>query len=132
MYRTSDDLYALYVVEELDDGQLQLREISVPDNDLYVDRTIDIYGILQNQLQLEKPSDFGISHMIMTEFKPRDSRTAFFVLASTPGKTPFMKVSYEDQFKQVSIDTLEDLKSAMADSLRYYVIGKHLYDLHYS
>lgn len=41
MYVTSDYLYSLYVVDR-EDGNLKLREISVPNSDPYVNRVFDI------------------------------------------------------------------------------------------
>jgi len=49
LYRTSDSLlYSLYVVECTPSGRVQLREVSVPDSDLYPYRTIDLQGIMES------------------------------------------------------------------------------------
>ena len=50
-FRSNDDLYSLFVVEQIWDEDSSeyrsvIREISVPDSDLYGERTIDIESII--------------------------------------------------------------------------------------
>ena len=48
LYVTKGGLYSLYVVEELDNGRKQLREVSVPDSDLYPYRTIPLQDVVKS------------------------------------------------------------------------------------
>ena len=49
MFKTCDSLYSLYVVVKGDDGKVQLREISCPDQDIYADRVIEVQRILEEK-----------------------------------------------------------------------------------
>ena len=119
LYRTSDDLYSLYVVEQVQDGvdgdgkilyKPQLREISVPDSDLYEHRTIDLYGILR-EASRDENGRYGIDHnlvvknLVMSSFKPGSGASSFFALTDQP--EPFRRIFYTNDFKQVSLDKLD-------------------------
>ena len=93
--------------------------MSVPNVELYADRTIPINDILQkanlgpdgNPLH----SRYAIKTILMSQFRTRDVSTAMFVLTDKG----FYKVGYEMQFKQISIDRLQgDDESSSSPSFK--------------
>ena len=88
LYKTADDVYSLYVVEHVLDGtdsdgksryRLQLREISVPDSPIYAHRTIPIQDIMGREVGSDM-SGLAIYELVMSSFRPGDTRSSFFVL----------------------------------------------------
>lgn len=75
MYQTSDTLYRLYVVTR-ENSKVKLREISVPDSDIYTNRVIELQDIMEKYSK-EPGSDFTIDSthplevhkLIMSKFK---------------------------------------------------------------
>lgn len=141
LYRTNDPLYSLYVVEQTSDGKIQLREVSVPDSELYANRTIPLQGIMESIPSVDGGSstldNFNVMQMVMSNFRLNDSKSSFFVLSDVePG---FHKIHYTNDFEQVSIDTLDGtdlegnpigLKDRLRRTLWDAVIGKHIIDKH--
>jgi uncharacterized repeat protein (TIGR02543 family) len=138
MYRTNDDLYSLYVVSNEPVGKetrhVVLREISVPDTDDYPNRVIDLERIFKSN-QENSSEDLHVSQLIMDEFKLESNGSAFFALTNKG----FYKVSYEDQFKQLSIDHMDGRDSdgspigfidRLQDTLRNVVLQKHIDEKH--
>jgi hypothetical protein len=138
MFRTADSLYSLYVITKIQDKEEdftkpQLREITVPDIDLYAHRKIDIYEILQNYSR-QPNSNFTIDNrnnnveplviydIIAGSFKLMNAKSCFFVLTNKG----FFKVFYKTVLGQVSIDNMDDLKTALSETLKSYVIKKHM------
>lgn len=130
-YRSVDDLYSLFVVEKVQQGNTEdyktiLREISVPDSDLYRDRVINIEDVIPKPDKVEEPLE--IKELIMSKFRPNDSKTTFFVLSNWG----FHKVGYVNKFTRVSIDTLDELKNRLWYSLKNTIIQKHVKEKHES
>ena len=138
MFRTADDIYSLYVVSR-ENGRQVLREISVPDDEIYTHRTIDIDGILDAGTTLpdgSSSSDGGltISTLIMEKFAPGKAGTSFFCLSNRG----FHKIPHVHVFRQLSIDRMEGvvdgnpvgLKDILYDELRKVVLGQHLESHH--
>ena len=144
MYRTSDDLYSLYVVatnepngSRTSDGfHPVLREISVPDSDLYRNRVIDIYDILRrNSDTPESEYSLDIRQAIMSKFVLDNQSTSFFILSNNG----FHKLSYENDFTTVSVDSLTGtdydgnptgLKDRLEHTLRQTVMADHIAKKH--
>lgn len=136
MYRTNGDLYSLYVVEKTADGTRQLREISVPDSDIYIHRTIPLQSIMEG-MKKDSDSELSIHQMIMSEFIPGSGKTSFFVLSNWG--EGFHKVYYTNDFSQLSIDYLDGvdndgnpvgLNDRLLATLREKVIRKHVAEKH--
>ena len=104
-----------------------MRELSVPDSDLYVHRIIPLQDIMGGKLDIG--GNFGVNQLVMNEFKPGDASTQFFVLSNI-SKEPFHRIFYENKFGQASIDTVDDLNEALTNALREKVIGKHMAEKH--
>ena len=82
LFRTVDDLYSLYVVVRNGDGKIGLQEISVPDEDIYTHRYIDIQEVMENSDSIEITEDnpLQISQLMMEKFRPGMPSTQFFAL----------------------------------------------------
>ena len=65
MYTTADSLYSLYVVQKDEDGRIVLRELSVPDANIYPEREIDIQKIYEDNKQLDGIGELKITGLIM-------------------------------------------------------------------
>ena len=102
MYTTSDDLYSLYVVDK-EDGKVFLREISVPDSDIYQNRRIPIGEIMAAEANDDTVAEtLEISHMMMEQFKLDDPKTSFLILSNKG----IHKIGYEKNIDQASIDKI--------------------------
>lgn len=131
MYRTLDDLYSIYVVED----NSVLREVSVPDSDMFSNRVIDLDGILRKHGKIPDGVELEIRQAILSRFKVGDSRTSFFVLSNLG----LHKIEYQNTFEQVSIDRMQGrldgkpigLKDVLLDSLKSTVVAKHVSDMHH-
>ena len=131
MYRTLDDLYSIYVVED----NSVLREVSVPDSDMFSNRVIDLNGILRKHGKIPDGVELEIRQAILSRFKVGDSRTSFFVLSNLG----LHKIEYQNTFEQVSIDRMQGrldgkpigLKDVLLDSLESTVVAKHVSDMHH-
>lgn len=131
MYRTLDDLYSIYVVED----NSVLREVSVPDSDMFSNRVIDLNGILKKHGKIPDGVELEIRQAILSRFKVGDSRTSFFVLSNLG----LHKIEYQNTFEQVSIDRMQGrldgkpigLKDVLLDSLESTVVAKHVSDMHH-
>lgn len=128
LFRTVDDLYSLYVVVRNGDGKIGLQEISVPDEDIYTHRYIDIQEVMENSDSIEITEDnpLQISQLMMEKFRPGMPSTQFFAL-SNYGLTKFL---YRDNIKQISIDGLQDYKTLLAKLLSETILAKHVKDFH--
>ena len=131
MYRTNDSLYSLYVVSNEPNGgetyHPVLREISVPDSDEYLGRTIDITQLYKdNNGEREWKNDLKIHELMMDEFKHKSKEGQFFALTNKG----FHRMGYGDWFKQLSIDKIEDFKTALKNSLSSTVLKKHMDEMH--
>ena len=131
MFRTNDDLYALYVVSnEPQAGETYhpvLREITVPDSDEYPERVIDIYELFKNNNGATTSKiDLEVLTLLMDEFKLKSKEGQFFALTNRG----FHKVGYVDDFEQLSIDNLEDFQEALERTLGDIVLGKHMDEMH--
>ena len=131
LYVTKGGLYSLYVVEELDNGRKQLREVSVPDSDLYPYRTIPLQDVVEWDPIVEgeyAPDHLEIYEMVMSKFAAGDPTTSFFVLSNWP--KGFHKVSYINDFEQASIDDLTSFNEALRKTFAETILAKHMADKH--
>lgn len=131
MFRTNDNLYALYVVSnEPRDGETLhpvLREITVPDSDEYPERVIDIYELFKNNNGATTSKiDLEVLTLLMDEFKLKSKEGQFFALTNQG----FHKVNYVDDFGQLSIDSMDDFQEALERTLGDIVLGKHMDEMH--
>lgn len=139
MYRSSDDLYSLFAVTQIPVGvdsdgntqyKLQLREISVPDNDLYVDRVVDIQDLLENTEQVDMSGGFSVSDVIMSSFRMKNVDSYFFTLSNKG----FHKFFYRNKIDQLSIDKLDGymgFKPRLKEALEKTILQKHLDEKHH-
>ena len=136
LYRTNGDLYSLYVIEKTADGIRQLREISVPDSEIYGSRTIPLQDLMDG-MKKDSDGDLIIHQMIMSEFMVGSSKSSFFVLSNWG--EGFHKIYYTNDFNQLSIDVLNGvdndgnpvgLVDRLLSTFRKKVIGKHMKDKH--
>ena len=128
MIRTADDIYSLYVVALDTDGSTYLQEISVPDEDLYVDRRIPLEDIVVDSSAnqgIEK-GKLDITQVIMDDFRPGRMNTHFFML-SNAGLT---RIQYKVNIKPLSIDRISDFREALSDALGKTTLGQHLSEMH--
>ena len=131
LYRTSDDLYSLFVLVQHRDSQdepyrLRLQEISVPNSSIYEGRVIE----LQNEMQRNGIDVSGIKvhDLVLSKFKVDDPKTSFFILDNVD--TGFQVVKYVNDFERVSIDSLVSFKAALGQSLWETFVGKHVKNKH--
>lgn len=134
LYRTKDDLFALYAVVQVPVGtdtygnatyRLKLQEVSVPDTPVYTHKDIDIQGIMeQNGVDID--DDLQITGLVMDDFVPGNGNANFFVLSNKG----FHKISCKQRIQQQSIDSIDALKKKMTISLYYSAIVKHLAEMH--
>ena len=141
MFRTADDVYSLFVVEIVEDGanedgtkkfRTQLREISVPNTDLYVDKVVDVQSLIERDLAERgvQPRDISsealeIDAAIMQDFVFRKATSSFFVLSNKG----FYRIFYTNKIGQVSIDKLDGVggfKVALEESLRNTIMQNHI------
>lgn len=135
LFRSADPLYSLFVVDRVDD-RLRLQEISVPDNDIYRGRCIEIQNILRDSDAVDMTGDeFKIMDVLMTEFKVNSGTSSFFVLDNKG--TGFHKVLYTNNFAQASIDSVGDvdkegtLKWSLWNALKDTLVAKHMEEMHH-
>ena len=128
LFRTIDDLYSIYVVVKDDEGNIGLQEISVPDEELYTHRYIDVQNVMANSdgIDITKDKPLQISQLMMDKFRPGKANTQFFTL-SNYGLTKFL---YRDNIKQLSIDKLQDYKTILAKMLSETILAKHITEFH--
>lgn len=64
----------------------------------------------------------------MSKFRTMDSRSSFFVLSNWG----FHRIGYTNEFKRVSIDTIDELRGKLWNSLKNTIMGKHMDEKHMS
>jgi len=135
-YRAEDDLYSLYVLERVKDGgsseqvkyRYRLREVSVPDSELYPGRVFELENILEaNGFDVK---DLAIHDIILSSFRIGSTSSSLFML--TNKGTGFQKIGYRADFDQLSIDSIGDLREALSSELWNQVIKSHMETKHES
>ena len=126
LYTSADSLYSLFVVVYGTDGRLQLREISVPDADVYAYKTIELQKILEESDRIEASNDFDINQIILNKFVMNSMNSQFFVLSNKG----FHRIFYRNKIKNVSIDRLPDFQEALTESLTATVLKNHMEQKH--
>lgn len=125
MFRTCDPLYSLYVVVKGDDGKVQLREISCPDQDIYADRVIEVQRILEEK-DGEEVGDLNISWLMMDDFILRSPQSSFLMLSNKG----LSRIHYVSRMKQLSIDGLPEFKDLLAKTLKDGILHRHMEEKH--
>jgi hypothetical protein len=132
LYRTSDDLYSLFVLaihrdNESDPWRLRLQEVSVPDDDMYKGRVIELQQLFEsNGIEAE---DLVVNELILSKFQTDAMKSSFFVLDNKD--TGFHKVGYVNNFDQMSIDNVYDLKEQLRTSIMETLMQKHMDEMHH-
>ena len=138
MYRSADDLYSLFAVVQTPVGtnsdgtakyKLQLREISVPDSDLYADRAIDIQDLLEHSEKVDTSDGLVVSDVIMSTFRMKNSESSFFTL-SNKGFHKFFYVNKIDQLSVDKLDGFQGFKPRLKEALKNAIVNKHLQEKH--
>ena len=133
MFRSSDELYSLWVVVRVPNGyevdengnqvvkyKIQLQEISVPENSsIYKHRTIDVQDIIGDDYM-------QINDIFMDGFKVQRNGSKLFVLTNNG----FYEISYENDIKPISIDTLDNFKQILGIELTSSILKKHMDEYH--
>lgn len=120
LHRSADQLYSIWVVEQETPGsKVQLREVSVPDNEVYQDRTIPIQELLG-------VDSLDVQTLVMSAFQTQRKGSSFFVL----DPSGMHRVWYTDWTRKISLDTMDSVREALAKALREQVLAEHLESLH--
>lgn len=144
MFRTNDDLYALYVVSNEPVGEETLhpvlREITVPDTDEYPERVLDIYTLYKNNngegMRDAITDPVSVIDLLMDEFRLKSKEGRFFALTNKG----FHQIDYIDDFDQLSIDKMDGIdpetespvgfRNRLMDTFEKTVLQKHMDELH--
>ena len=122
MYVTSDYLYSLYVVDR-EDGNLKLREISVPNSDPYVNRVFDIGELIKDSIPDGNLEEFKVNQVLMQSFITDTTNPISHIdIMSNKG---FHRVSYERVQYEPYVQTKDEFIDKLRDGLRENVIFAH-------
>ena len=121
------------MVEE--NGKKKLREISVPDTDIYAGRVIDLQDIMESHLIGEDgktlvDENTEIHELVMTTFKVNDKNSNFFVLSNIK-ESELCRIGYVSNLDQLSIDKLDDFKDRLKQALKKTILDVHENEKHH-
>lgn len=132
LFRSNDSLYSLWVAIRVPNGLdvdangnetqkygIHLQEISVPNSNMYLDRTINLTSILD-------VDELDVFEVLMPEFVTQSNQSYLYTLTNSG----FDKIYYDDKFKHISIDSVDELKRLLQEKLRSVILDKHMNDMH--
>lgn len=122
IFRTSDDLYSLYVVAQSTEGGLQLIELTTPDSDIYVHKVINLNELFGDDSSFL--SEVGM--MYMGQFKLGKIGYDCLMFSNFGINRLYWKANQD----QISIDDKDSLMRVLLNALEKNVIYPHMIQFH--